>query len=39
MPVRKCACSSLAAKDQHFLDSKMGHPAVSETRSVKSVQV
>lgn len=39
MPVRKCACSPIAAKDQHFLDSKMGHLAVSEIRSVKSARV
>lgn len=38
-PVRKCVCSPIAAKDQHFLDSKMGHRAMSEIRSVKLVQV
>lgn len=38
-PVRKCACSPIAAKDQHLLDSKIGHLAMSEIRSVKLLQV
>lgn len=39
MPVRKCACSPIAAQDQHLLDSKLGHLVMSEIRPVKFLRV